>query len=233
MWELHNVDSEEGLMVQPIHAIPQFFSQVRNIHRGPTLVSHKGHIASSRIAPTSGAKNSDNRGSPRSRKGKDFVPLGKKDFPIFYRQFLLSRPEPVFIDIYDPPPFPTLKQFIAYFSVDRFWILGEPSLPTAYFALHDFQREHSLANLDFVYFDGYPVPNSTQAHTFWNFVRQRAEEYGLTRIQSFVLATSADKIRLLESFGFRKEGMLREHMLHNGKLHDVSVHAWMAEGRGG
>ena len=179
----------------------------------------------------SGTMNSKTCSGSRSKRGQYFVPLRKKEFSIFYRQFLIFRQEPVFIDIYDPPAFPTLPQFIAYFSGDKFWVLGEPALPTAYFALHDFQHEHDLANLDFVFFDGYPASGSEQACDFWNFVRQCIAECGLTRIQSFVLASSVDKIRLIESFGFLKEGTLREHLLHNGALHNVSVHAWMAEGR--
>ncbi len=190
-------------------------------------------MASSRTASDSGAGNSKTHGNPALGKEPNFIRLHKKEFPAFYRQFLLPRPEPVFVDIYDPLPFPTLKQFISYFSGDKFWIRGRPSSPVAYLALHDSQREHALANLDFMFFDGYPRPDSTPARVFQDFVGRCIADCGLTRVQTFVLASSTAKIDLLESFGFRKEGVLREHFFHNSRLHDVAVHAWMAEGRRG
>lgn len=162
-----------------------------------------------------------------------FVRLRKQDFPAFYRLFLVPRREPLFLDIYEPGPYPTLNQFIAEFAPDRFWVSGEPASPHAYFVLHDFQREHELANLDFAFFAGTPCPGSAQARGFWDFVCRSASQYKLTRLQIFMLATDTDKIRLVESFGFRKEGVLREHLFHRGRMHDVAVYAWMAEGRRG
>lgn len=173
------------------------------------------------------------RGAPKTGKSLDFTPLQKKDFPVFYRQFLQLRPEPIFIDIYEPTPFPSLAKFKTYFAVDKrpLWVLGPPESPVAYFALHDFQAEHDLANVEFVFFAGYPAPGSKEARAFWKFFRKCLADYGLTRIQSFVLPSSADKIRLIESLGFRKEGVLREHFFHDGKLHDIVAYAWMAEER--
>lgn len=163
-----------------------------------------------------------------------FTPLRKSDLHVFHRCFWAIRAEPIFIDIYEPTVFFDLAKFMSFFAVDKrpIWVLGTPAAPLAYFTLHDFQLEHDLANLDFVFFEGYPAPGSELALAFWEFVRQCLADRGLTRVQSFVLPGSKDKISLIESLGFRKEGVLREHYFHNGKLHDVVVHAWMAEGRG-
>lgn len=171
---------------------------------------------------------------PDLAKVHDFAPLGKKDLPLLYRQFQTLYPEPIFIDIYEPSPFPTLSRFTDYFAIGKrpMWVMGAPRSPQAYFILHDFQREHDLANLDFAFFTGLPAPGSEEARGFWEYARRCIADRGLTRIQSFVLSGSTEKIRLLESFGFHKEGILREHYFHNGELHDVVVHAWMAEGRG-
>jgi hypothetical protein len=171
--------------------------------------------------------------SPALVKTQDFAPLRKKDLAVFYRQFQVLRSEPIFIDIYEPTPFPTPSRFRDFFAVNKrpMWVMGPLASPLAYFVLHDFQREHDLANLDFVYFAGYPAPGSAAARHFWDFVRGRLADHGLTRIQSFTIAPSAEKQRLLESLGFRQEGVLREHHFHNGRLHDVVVQAWMAEGR--
>lgn len=164
---------------------------------------------------------------------RDPIRLRRKDFPALYRQFLIPRAQPVFIDIYDPLPFPTLKQFVRYFTGDMFWISGKLPSPAAYFVLHDFQREHDLANLDFMFFDGCPKPGSRHAHRFQDFIGKRIADCKLTRVQTFVLASCTDKIDLLETFGFQKEGVLREHYFYNGRLHDIAVHAWMSEGRRG
>jgi hypothetical protein len=173
-------------------------------------------------------------GSPTLVKTQDFTPLRKKDLAIFYRQFQVLRPEPIFIDIYEPTPFPTLVRFWDFFAVDKrpMWVMGPLASPLAYFVLHDFQHEHDLANLDFIFFAGYPAPGSAAARHFWDFVRGRLSDHGLTRVQSFTVAPSAEKQRLLDSFGFQREGVLREHYFHNGRLHDVVAQAWMAEGRG-
>jgi hypothetical protein len=168
-----------------------------------------------------------------SAEAKGFIALLKSDLPSFYKHFLVVRPEPVFIDIFKPTPYQTLGQFTDYFSLDKrpLWVLGKPESPQAYFGLHYFQREHDLANLDFVFFSGYPDPGSEEAQLLWDTVRQCLVDRGLTRLQSFVLASSIDKILLLESWGFHQEGILREHYFHNGEFHDVIVHAWIAEER--
>ncbi len=157
-----------------------------------------------------------------------FTPLHKKDLPAFYQLLLLFRPEPVFIDIYEPLPFPSLRRCVEFFSSHaRLWVAGPLAAPYAYFALHDIQPEHDLANLDFVFFDDYPAPGSAVAQSFWDFVQHCLAKHRLTRVQSFALTASVNKIQLLESYGFRSEGVLREHFFYNGVLHDIAVHAWM------
>ena len=150
-----------------------------------------------------------------------------------YRRFLILRGEPVFVDIFKPIPYHTAAQFTEYFSaVTRpLWVMGAPEAPSAYFCLHYLLRQHDMGNLDFAYFDGCPGPGSEAAVHFWNDVRYRSAELGLTRMQCFVIDTSIEKMRLLESFGFRREGVLREHYFHNGALHDLIVYAWLAAGR--
>jgi hypothetical protein len=171
--------------------------------------------------------------APNSTRGTAFVPLRRDDLFAFSRQFSILRAEPIFIDIFKPTPYQTSEQFLHYFSPEKrpVWVSGQPGSPSAYFALHYIQRQHDLANLDFAFFSGYPSPGFEAAHFFWNSVRIRAAERGLTRLQSFVIASSMEKIRLLESFGFHKEGVLREHYFHDGKLHDVVAYAWLAEAR--
>ena len=110
-------------------------------------------MTSSRTVPVSGKRNSRVGGKHLLGMEQDFIRLRGNDLPELYRLFQVPRAEPVFIDIYDPLPFPTLKQFIRYFTGDMFWMWGKPSSPVAYFALHDFQHEHDLANFDFMFFE--------------------------------------------------------------------------------
>jgi|GEM_PF-2126725 len=171
------------------------------------------------------------RGAPQQLA---FHYVRKNDLIKLYETFQLSRPEPVFVDIYAPTLFQTPEEFVDYFSDDMgLWTLGPVSAPSAYFALHDFQLEHDLANLDFTFFCQYPAVGSEKACLFWEYVQACAAKSGLTRLQSFMLVSSVEKIALIESFGFRKEGILREHYFHDGRLHDVAVHAWMTEERRG
>ena len=164
-----------------------------------------------------------------------FVPVSDAAAASLYRQFLILRAEPVFVDIFKPIAYHTEAQFVEYFSaaIRPLWVMRKLEVPTAYFCLHSLLHQHNIANLDFAYFDGYPAHDSEVAIRFSNYVRDRAAELNVTRLQSFVIAGSTEKIRLLESFGFHQEGVLREHYFHNGRLHDLVVHAWMAESRRG
>lgn len=196
-------------------------------------MNKRGHAVSPREEVAAPAYENRACEGGRLEDGQGFVPLQEGDLATFYRQFLRVRAEPVFIDIFKPIPYQSVAQFAEYFSVEKrpLWMMGQPESPTAYFGLHYMLRQHDLANLDFAYFAAYPSPGSEAAHSFWRYVRSCMVERGLTRVQSFVIDSSVEKIRLLESFGFRKEGLLREHYFHNGKMHDVMVHAWMAEER--
>jgi len=170
-----------------------------------------------------------------SRPAAECVRLGEPDLESFYCRFLVARAEPVFIDIFRPMPCPSLQQFKDYFAADKrpLWTLGPPAEARGYFALHHLQTEHALAHLDFYFFNGCPGPGSAQAMQFWEAVRLRLAEWRLTRLQSFMLASSTEKILLLDSLGFHSEGLLREHYFHDGRLHDLAVQGWVAEGRGG
>jgi len=161
--------------------------------------------------------------------------MQEHDLPRFYRRFVMTHAEPIFIDVFRPIPCPSLRHFIRYFDPGQrpLWTLGPADSPSAYFALHHIQREHGLANLDFAFFTGCPAPGSVQAGRFWQAVCSAAHQWGLTRLQSFVLAVSAEKIRLLESVGCRREGLLREHCFHDGRLHDLAVHGYLAGERDG
>ena len=162
-----------------------------------------------------------------------FVPLQEGDIADFYRQFSRARREPAFMGMFKPVQYQSATQFAEYFTVGSrpLWVLGRPESPTAYFCLHAMLSQHDLANLDFAYFSAYPNPGSEAAGAFWKYLLSCMRVRGLTRVQSFVIDTCTEKIQLLESLGFRNEGLLREHYYHNGRMHDVVVLAWMAEER--
>lgn len=196
-------------------------------------MNRRGRAVSSRLEVAAAAYADGTCDGDRLDDGQAFAPLQEGDLAVFHRQFLRVRTEPLFIDIFKPIPYQSVAQFAEYFSAGKrpLWLMGRPESPAAYFGLHYMLHQHDLANLDFVYFSSYPSPGSEAAYSFWRYVRSCMVERGLTRVQSFVIDSSVEKIRLLESFGFRQEGLLREHYFHNGKLHDIMVHAWMAEER--
>lgn len=49
-------------------------------------------------------------------------------------------------------------------------------------------------------------------------------EMNLNRIEAFASPTNAPSIRLLEHFGFEKEGLLKQHFFKNGVLEDSAVY---------
>lgn len=186
------------------------------------------------IAAESSSLRTAGDNKPHSKKEEpQFVPIRKKDLPTFHRQFVQAHAEPLLLEIDKPLVFPSITDLVSFFEHnDLLWRLGPLAAPSAYFALHDMQPKERLANLAFTYFSAYPAVGSVQALAFWDFVRRAAAKAGLSRIQSFVLSSSK-KLPLIESFGFKKEGMLREHVFYSGRYHDVVVHAWMEKGRGG
>lgn len=200
-------------------------------------MANEQHMAISSLATSDGGCRESvcDDNNPTVAVGGRFASLRQQDYAAFYRLFQVLRAEPIFIDIYEPTVFPNYARFTEYFAEEKrpIRIMGPVVAPKAYYVLHDLQREHDLANLDFAFFEGYPTPGSAEALSFWASVRRCLADSGLTRVQSFVLSGSEDKLRLIESLGFHQEGILREHYFHNGKLHDVIIHAWMAEGRGG
>lgn len=54
-------------------------------------------------------------------------------------------------------------------------------------------------------------------------VRYAFEELGLRRIEARILASNDSSIRSVEKFGYKKEGVLRDHTYKNGKANDVVV----------
>lgn len=50
-------------------------------------------------------------------------------------------------------------------------------------------------------------------------------EMNLNRIEAFASPTNTPSIRLLEHFGFEKEGLLKQHFFKNGVLEDSAVYA--------
>ena len=54
-------------------------------------------------------------------------------------------------------------------------------------------------------------------------VRYAYEELGLRRIEAHILASNSASIRSVENFGYKKEGVLRDHTYKNGKANDVVV----------
>lgn len=62
------------------------------------------------------------------------------------------------------------------------------------------------------------------------------EKMGLNRIEVLIMTTNDRSVKLIESLGFRKEGLMREHATFNGKWVDDLLYAllkreWLAQKR--
>ena len=51
------------------------------------------------------------------------------------------------------------------------------------------------------------------------------QHYGLRRVDAYVRTYNKGSIRVLEKAGFKREGILRKHVLKNGKYYDDYVYA--------
>ncbi|OFI05062.1 putative ribosomal N-acetyltransferase YdaF [Clostridium acetireducens DSM 10703] len=70
-------------------------------------------------------------------------------------------------------------------------------------------------------------------HEFWgkgfmkealqNLIDYGFENFGVTRIEAYAMKENVNSERLLNKLGFTREGLLREHGIYKGELHDEYI----------
>lgn len=141
--------------------------------------------------------------------------------------------QPFFIDVSGPPPLMRPEQFAEYCTENDSAMLlclrGKEIAGCTHF--RDKQPGLELANFDTVFFNGYPAANSPEAAEFGAQFRATCAAQKLSRVQLLALKGESEKIALLESAGFKHEGILREHYFFKDAYHDLVMLGWTTDDR--
>jgi RimJ/RimL family protein N-acetyltransferase len=161
-----------------------------------------------------------------------FRPAGAKEIRILFKQYLNHCYEPFFVDISGPQLLMNFRDFSKYCRQDAaLWVLVQDETIKAFFLLFDIQEELALADLDVVYFSGFPRAGSSETAALVTALRKACRQTRVTRLQLLALACERKKLGLAAALGFRREGVLRQHFFHKGEYHDLIAMARMERGR--
>jgi hypothetical protein len=161
-----------------------------------------------------------------------FRPAGSKEIRNLFKQYLSSSYEPFFVDISGPELLMNFRDFNEYCRQDAaLWISAQGETIEGFFLLFDIQPGLALANLDVVYFSGFPRPGSLKAATLSIALQKACFLSRVTRLQLLALACEKEKLALAAALGFQREGILQQHFFHKGGYHDLIVLANMERGR--
>jgi len=161
-----------------------------------------------------------------------FQPAGAKEIRNLFKQYLNSSYEPFFVDISGPELLMNFRDFSEYCRQDAaLWISAQGETMDGFFLLFDIQPELALANLDIVYFSGFPRAGSVEVAALVTALRKACRQTRVTRLQLLALAHEKEKLALAASLGFQQEGILQRHFFHKGGYHDLIVSARMERGR--
>lgn len=150
-----------------------------------------------------------------------------------YAFYMRQLGQPFFIDVSGPPPMMRRERFAEYCTENDSAMLlclrGQELVGCTHF--RDKQPGLELANFDTVFFNGYPGADSDEARDFGASFRAACANQKLSRVQLLALKEESEKIALLESIGFKNEGVLREHYFFGGAYHDLVMLGWTSDDR--
>lgn len=161
-----------------------------------------------------------------------FQPAGAKEIRKLFKQYLSPTYEPFLVDISGPELLMNFRDFSEHCRQDAaLWISAQNETIEGFFLLFDIQPGLALANLDIVYFSGFPRRGSAKVAALAATLRKACRRTRVTRLQLLALAREKEKLALAAALGFRQEGILRQHFFHKGGYHDLIVLARMERGR--
>ncbi|MGA2916639.1 MAG: GNAT family protein [Sedimentisphaerales bacterium] len=161
-----------------------------------------------------------------------FRPAGAKEIRDLFKQYLEFFWEPFFVDIAGPELLISFRDFSEYCRQDAaLWISAQGKTIEGFFLLSDIQPGLALANLDIVYFSGFPRRGSVKAVVLATALRKACRQTRVTRLQLLALAREREKLALATVLGFQREGILRQHFFYKGVYHDLIMLARMERER--
>lgn len=163
--------------------------------------------------------------APDRRANRCFVKARQKHFYSLYCHYTRTNTYPFFVDISGPSQRMSFTQFVEYCTEDNATLLVamNQNIIGGFVLLSDIQLDLELANLDFCFFESYPVPDSAAAHLLKATLARIMTQNALTRLQMLVLEIEKAKIDLLKWLEFEIEGTLREHFFFSGAHHNLAV----------
>ncbi len=94
---------------------------------------------------------------------------------------------------------------------------------------HTWYRDHDRAEIGYVLSDDAYKAKGIMTEALREVIKYGFEQMGLKRIEAFIGPNNTPSLKLIEKFGFQKEGYLRKHYRSNGKLEDSVLYALLVE----
>ena len=92
-----------------------------------------------------------------------------------------------------------------------------------WYGYHTWYTDHNRAELGYSFFSDAPKGKGWMSETIEKVIPYGFEVMHLHRIESMVAVDNIPSLRIMEKFGFQKEGHLREHYLREGVYEDSLV----------
>lgn len=162
-----------------------------------------------------------------------FLKVQPKDLEAFYRRYCSEKNFPYFTDISGPDLIEDFQDFKEELTNDA-WstsIHDEEQNLVGHLIFTDIQEELSLSNIDlFVFRECKNAFEIISKYLNFNLV-SILKELKISRVQAMICADDFEKKSLFFDYGFKSEGILKEHFWHNGIFHDLEVLAFQLQNR--
>ena len=111
----------------------------------------------------------------------------------------------------------------------RYWIIELDGEPVGLANLYDISRLHRRAYWAFYLADARVRGRGVGSFTERFVLRCAFEELGLEKLCCEVLATNDGVVKMHKRYGFHEDGVLRKHVINNGKRTEVVTISLLAE----
>ena len=112
------------------------------------------------------------------------------------------------------------KKFLYHQLIDK-----KTSAIIGWCGFHTWYIDHNRAEIGYGLFDDNYKSNGIMSEAIVSIVNYGFSNMNLERIEAFVSPNNSHSIKLLKRMNFMKEGFLKHHYFHNGKMEDSIVFA--------
>ena len=105
----------------------------------------------------------------------------------------------------------------------RYWIITSDGVDIGVASVNDIDDRHRRCYWTFYVADPAARGKGVGSFVEYSILRWVFDERGLDKLCGEVLSFNEPVLRLHRSFGFREEGVLRRHVVKDGRAHDVTL----------